>query len=85
MDHDIPVARVPVGEPVSGERVHVHVDRQQVVAGFDAVFGHVLGEEGGGDPFSHRSSVHVGKGEHDGIDGAVGDPRGDEFKSGHDA
>ena len=48
MDHDIAVARVPVGEPVPGERVHVDVDRQQVVAGLDAVFGHVLGEEGRG-------------------------------------
>ncbi len=74
--HDIAVAVVPVGEPVSRERFHVHVDGEEIVTRLDAVFEHVVEEEPPRDAFSDRTTLHVGKRHHHRVDGSVGDASG---------
>ena len=83
--HHVAVALVPVGEAVAREGRHDDVDRQQVVAGLNPVCGHVFGEELGRHPLADWATVHVGEGDHDGVDGPVGDASGQQFESGHPA
>ena len=70
---EVAVAGLPVGELVPGERVHVDVAGQQVVAGLDAVLGDVLEEEGPRDPLADRSPLQVREGDDDGVDVAGAD------------
>ena len=85
MAHEVAVAGVPVGEAVAGQRVHVDVDGQQVVARLHAVLGRVGREEVRRHPLAHRATVHVGEGQHDGVDRPVGDSGVNELtsRSGH--
>ena len=56
-----PYPLVPVGEAVAGERLHVDVDGEEVVARLDAVLEDVVEEEAARDPLADRPSLHVGK------------------------
>ena len=57
--------------PVHG--VHLHVDREQVVAAFREVLGHLVEEELRRQPLALQAALHVGEGQHDGVDRAVAD------------
>ena len=59
-----------------GERLHVDVDGQEVVARLDAVVEHVVEEEPPGDTLSDRASLHVGERHHHRVDGSFGDAFG---------
>ena len=80
--HEVAVAGVPVGEAVTGQGVHVDVDREEVVARLDPVVGHVRGEEVSRDPLADRAPVHVGERHHDSVDGSVGDPSSMSWRPG---
>ncbi len=61
-DH-VAIALLPVGELVSGEHVHVDVDRQEVVAALDraSVGGDVVEEVVAGDALAHEPALLVGE------------------------
>ena len=69
-DPEVAVAVLPVGHLVAGERLHVHVERQQVVAALDAVADHLVEEVLDLDPLPEQPSLHVGEGGDDGVDRA---------------
>ena len=79
----VAVAGVPVREPVPGQRVHVDVDREQVVAHLDPVFAGVVEKERAGDPLADRSALDVGEGEDDRVDRAVDDELAERGHVGH--
>ena len=59
---EIAVARLPARVAVSGERLHLHVDRQQVQAGVEAFVGqHLLQEEVRKDALAHVPALEVGE------------------------
>ena len=71
---EVAVAAGPVGHLVAGDRVHLHVDRHQVVASLGrlAVVGG-LDEVFGIDALAHESALHIGEGDDNGVDRAFGD------------
>ena len=78
---EVAVAGVPVREAVAGQRVHIDVHRQEVVARFYAVLGDVRPEEVRRHPLPDGPPVHVGERQHDGVDRPVGDGGIDELTS----
>ena len=68
---DVAVAALPVREPVARDRLHLHVDGQQVVAGVAAVRERVLEEEVRVEALAHEAPVVVGEDDEDGVDLAV--------------
>ena len=64
---EIAVAGLPVGELVARQRIHVDVAGQEVVAGLDAVVGHVIEEEGAGDPLADGAPLEVRECHDDGV------------------
>ena len=71
-DIEIAVPLVPARERVAGHRIHLHLEREQVVAPFDAVIRIVLVEEElGVEALPHQATLHVGEGDDDGVDGTA--------------
>jgi hypothetical protein len=70
---------------VARQRVHVDINRQQVVADLNAMVSHMFGEEVRSDSLTHRATVHIGEGQHHGVDRSVGNSCVYQLSSGHDA
>jgi hypothetical protein len=70
-DPEVAVALLPVGHLVPGDRLHLHVEGEQVVAALDAVLGDVVEEVLDVDPLSEQPPLHVGKGGDDRVDRPV--------------
>ena len=64
----VTVAVGPRREAVAGHRVHLHVARQEVIAGMHAVPEHLVAEERAADALAHQPAVEVGEGGEHGID-----------------
>ena len=71
LDPEVAVALLPVRHLVAGERLHLHVEREQVVAALDPVAGHLVEEVLDLDALAEEPSLHVGEGGDDGIDRAL--------------
>jgi hypothetical protein len=57
---EVAVARLPAGVLVPGERLHLHVDREEVQARVQALFAEdLLEEEVGEDPLAHEAALQV--------------------------
>ena len=70
----VAVALLPVGEPVTGHRSHLHVHREQVVARLDALaVDDVVEEVVPGHAFAHQATLEIGKGHEHGVDVAGAD------------
>ena len=65
---EVAVALLPVGHPVARDRVHLHVEREQVVARLDAVVEHLVDEVVAVDALAHQPALHVGEAGEDGVD-----------------
>jgi len=72
---EVAVALRPGGHGVALDRVHLHVDGQQVVARLGAVPGHLVEEVGAGEALALQPALHVDQAEQDGVDLAGGDGR----------
>jgi len=72
-DGDVAVALLPVGELVARQRVHVDVDREQVVAGVDGLLAaaHLLGPVVAGHALADEPALEVGERDEHGVDRAV--------------
>ena len=70
-EHEVPVAAIPGRHLVPVHGVHVHVDREQVVAALGVVLGHLFEEELRGQPLSLEPALHVGERQHHGVDAVV--------------
>jgi hypothetical protein len=69
LDPEVPVALLPARNRVAGDRVHLHVEREQIVAALDAVVGDALvDEEPPVHALAHQPSLHVGERHDDGVD-----------------
>ena len=76
----VAVAGLPVGVRVPGERLHLHVHGQQVVAAVDhplAPLEHVLHEVPPGEALAHEPALLVGEHHQDGVDIVAADQLGD--------
>ena len=73
----VAVAAVPRGRGVAADGVHVDVDGEQVVAALGGVRQHLVEEVVGVGALAREPALHVGHGEHDGVDGAGGDLAGE--------
>ena len=68
---EVAVALLPARERVAGHRIHLHLEREQVVAALHPVPGvHLLEEELGVQALAHQPSLHVGEGDDDRVDRA---------------
>ena len=65
----VAVAELPVGEVVAGDRLHLHVGGEQVVAPVRAVGRHLVEEHAGVVALAHEPAVVVGEPDDDGVDG----------------
>ena len=73
-EHEVAVALLPARDPVAGDRIHLHVEREQVVAALDAVLADVLlDEELPVQALAHEPALHVGEGDDHRVDRSVGD------------
>ena len=70
---DVAVALLPAGEGVPGDRLHLHIDRQQVVAGVGAAIGDLVEEEPGVEALAEQATVEVREGDQHGLDIAAFD------------
>ena len=71
---EVAVAPLPACDRVPRHRIHLHFEREQVVAALAAVAGLVLGEEELGiEPLPHQPALHVGEAGDDRVDRAGGD------------
>ena len=64
---DVAVALVPAREREAGDRSHLHVDGEEVVARVCAL-AYGLDEEAGVEPLADQAPVMVGEGNHHGVD-----------------
>ena len=72
--HDeVAVAALPARHRVAVDRVHLDVDREQVVAALGAVVGHRLQEPRRRQALALQAPLHVGQGQQHGVDVACGD------------
>ena len=69
-DPEVAVSLLPVGHLVAGDRIHLHVEREQVVAALDPVVDDLVEEVGDVDPLADEPALHVGEGGHDRVDRA---------------
>ena len=66
---EVAVALVPARDRVTRDRIHFHVQSEQVVAAFDSVLGDVLVDEVlGMNALAHQPSLHVRERDDDGVD-----------------
>jgi hypothetical protein len=65
---EVAVATLPRGHRVAGDRVHLDVDGEQVVARLGAVGDDVLDEVVRVEPLALEAALHVGEAEQDGVD-----------------
>ena len=66
---EVAVAALPACDRVPGDGIHLHLEREQVVAAFARVTGLVLGqEEVGVEPLPHQAALHVCEAGDDGVD-----------------
>src|SRR5207302_621157 len=72
---EVVVARRAAGQLIAGERLHLHVARQEVTAGVRAVPRHLVDEEAPGDALAQQPALHVHHRRHDRVDL----PRGHEL------
>ena len=73
---EVPVALLPARDRITRDRVHLHLEREQVVAPLDPVPRvHLLEEELRVQPLAHQAALHVREGDDDGVDGAAPDVR----------
>ena len=71
LHREVPVAALPARDLVAGNRVHLHVEREQVVAALDRVLvRHLLAEELRVEALSHEPALHVGERDDDRVDRA---------------
>ena len=69
---EVAVATLPAGDLVPGNGVHLHLEREQVVAALDRVPGlELLQEELAVDPLAHQAALHVGERDDDRVDRAA--------------
>ena len=69
LELEIAVALLPARDLVARDRLHLHVEREQVVAALDLVPGaDLLDEVLAVEPFSHQATLHVGEGDDDRVD-----------------
>ena len=67
----VAVAALPARDLVAGNRIHLHVECEEVVATLDRmVLLHLVAEELPVEPLSHESALHVGERDDDGVDRA---------------
>ena len=64
---EIAVPAFPTRHPVAGNRFHVHIDGEQVVAGVRAVFGGAFQEETRIQTLAELAAVQIGEGQQDRI------------------
>jgi hypothetical protein len=69
-DREIAVTLLPVGHLVAGHGIHVHVEREQVVAALDPVLDDVVEKILRLDALPEKATLHVGEGGDDGVDRA---------------
>jgi hypothetical protein len=68
---EIAVPLLPARDLVARDGLHLHVEREQVVAALDLVPGaDLLDEVLAVEPFSHQATLHVGEGDDDRVDRA---------------
>jgi hypothetical protein len=71
LEEEVAVALRPVGDVVAGDGLHLHVEREEVVATLDAVLGDLpLEEELCVDALAHQTSLHVREGDDDRVERA---------------
>ena len=72
LEEEVAVAPLPVGDRIPGDGVHLHVEREQVVAALDAVLGDLAFEEElPVHALPHEAALHVGEGDDDRVDRAA--------------
>ena len=76
---EITVAFLPVGEFIPSNRLHLHVDGQQISAGMGPAVDRVVQKEIGVHPFAEKTPVEVGKYDLNGVDAPVPDHAGHLF------
>ena len=69
----VTVALLPVGELVSGDRFHFHVDGEQVVTAVSALLDDLFEKEARVEPLSGQAAVEVGEADQHGVDGPFGE------------
>ena len=69
LDGEVAVSLLPARDLVPRHRVHLHLEREQVVAALDGVLGlHLLDEELTVQALAHQPPLHVGEGDDDRVD-----------------
>ena len=68
---EVAVAELPVGEFIAGDRIHLHVHGEQVIAGVRAVVDHAVDEHLGIEPLAEEPAVVVGEADDDRFDLAL--------------
>ena len=61
----------PSSRTVARDRLHLHVDREEIVAGVRAVRRSLVDEQLGVEPLAHQPAVVVGEADDDGLDSAA--------------
>ena len=64
---EVAVAEIPGRRGVARDRLHLHVHREQVIAGMHLV-DHLVDEEMAGHPLAEQPPLHVGEADQDGVD-----------------
>ncbi len=72
-DPEVTVAPFPVGHLVARDGIHLHVEREQVVAPLDTVLDHVREEVLRLDALAEQATLHVGERGDDGVDRSFAD------------
>ena len=65
---EVTVAELPIGELVAGDRLHLHVDGEKIVAAVGTIGGAAFEEELGVEAFTHEAAVEIGEDHEDGVD-----------------
>jgi hypothetical protein len=72
-EHEVAVAALPGRHRVPVDRVHVHVHREQVIAALGVVLNHLVQEVLRRQALALQPALHVGEGQHHGVDLALSD------------
>ena len=64
----VAIAECPVGELVTWHRLHLHINRQQIVTAVGAMATDMLKKKAGVITFAHKTPVEISKHDHHGID-----------------